>query len=117
MNQKELIKIRSTNSQQTHENVFILFRHQGHANQSTLKFHLTSERMSIIKETNKMKWWGNQEGSCATRCQVLLAQEKQTTRWAKWHVVLPQTTLGQISIAPWTDWPPTQGKRKKNQTE
>jgi hypothetical protein len=28
-------------------------------------------------------------------------------------MVLPQTTLGQISIAPWTDQPPTQGKKGK----
>jgi hypothetical protein len=28
----------------------------------------------------------------------------QTTKWAKRYTVLPQTTLGQISKAPWTDW-------------
>jgi hypothetical protein len=38
----------------------------------------------------------------------------QTTRWAKQHRVLPQTTLGQISIASCTDWPPPGEKRKKN---
>jgi hypothetical protein len=29
---------------------------------------------------------------------------KMQTRWAKQYMVLPQTTLGQISIALWTDW-------------
>jgi hypothetical protein len=28
-------------------------------------------------------------------------------------MVLPQTTLGQISIAPWTDQPPPREKREK----
>jgi hypothetical protein len=28
-------------------------------------------------------------------------------------VVLPQTTLGQISIASWTDGPPPKGKKNK----
>jgi hypothetical protein len=28
-------------------------------------------------------------------------------------VILPQTTLGHISIAPWTDQPPPREKRKK----
>jgi hypothetical protein len=32
---------------------------------------------------------------------------------SKVAVVLPQTTLGQISIAPWTDRPPHREKRKK----
>jgi hypothetical protein len=58
--------------------------------------------------------WRNQEGSRAAHYQLLPAQEKQTTRWAKQHAVLPQTTLGQISIAPWTDWPPPMEKREKN---
>jgi hypothetical protein len=59
----------------------------------------------------------NQEGSHAARCQLLPAREMQTTRWAKWHTVLPQTTLGQISIAPWTDQPTPREKREKNQTQ
>jgi hypothetical protein len=58
--------------------------------------------------------WRNKEGSHTARCQLLPVQEKHTTRWAKWHVVLPQTTLGQISIDPWTDWPPPREKREKN---
>jgi ABC-type hemin transport system ATPase subunit len=53
----------------------------------------------------------NQEGSCTTSRQLPLAREMQTTRLAKRHAVLPQTTLGQITIAPWTDRPPTQGKK------
>jgi hypothetical protein len=28
-------------------------------------------------------------------------------------MVLPHTTLGQISIAPWTDRPPPRGKKKE----
>jgi hypothetical protein len=36
----------------------------------------------------------------------------QTTRWAKRYPVLPQTTLSQNSIAPWTDQPPPREKRE-----
>jgi hypothetical protein len=35
-----------------------------------------------------------------------------TTRRAKQYVVLPQTILGQIRIAPWTDRPPPREKRE-----
>jgi hypothetical protein len=58
--------------------------------------------------------WRNQEGSHATRCQFLLARETQTTRWAKQPAVLPQTTLGQISIAPGQTNPHQWKKEKKN---
>jgi hypothetical protein len=34
---------------------------------------------------------------------------------SKQHMVLPQTTLGQISLAPWTDQPPLRKKRKKTE--
>jgi hypothetical protein len=50
---------------------------------------------------------------CQTAAPRLLGK-MQTTRRAKWHMVLPQTTLGQISIAPWMDQPPPREKRKKN---
>jgi hypothetical protein len=54
----------------------------------------------------------NQEGSYTDRCHPLLAREKQTTWTAKQHVVFPQTTLDQISIAPGqTD--PHPGKKEK----
>jgi hypothetical protein len=34
------------------------------------------------------------------------------TRWAKWYAVHPQTTLGQISIAPWKEQPPPREKKR-----
>jgi hypothetical protein len=37
---------------------------------------------------------------------------KTRTRWAKQYMVLPQTTLGQISIAPWTDQHLIQEKKR-----
>jgi hypothetical protein len=59
----------------------------------------------------------NQKGSCAaTRCQCPegLGRHRPQGEPYKWNVVLPQKTLGQISIAPWTDRPPS---RKKRETE
>jgi hypothetical protein len=54
----------------------------------------------------------NQEGSHAARCQLLTCLW-EATRWAKQHAVLPQRTLGQISIAPWTNLPHPRKKEKK----
>jgi hypothetical protein len=42
-----------------------------------------------------------------------MAWEDADHKVAKQYAVLPQTTLGQISIAPWTDRPPPREKRKK----
>jgi hypothetical protein len=55
----------------------------------------------------------NQEGSHTARHQLLPTWETQTTRWAKRHVVFPQTAVGQISIVPWTDWPPPREKKRR----
>jgi hypothetical protein len=53
--------------------------------------------------------WMEKPGESLGCCQMPMPRwlgKMQTTRWAKWYMVLPQTTLGQISIVPWTEQPP-----------
>jgi hypothetical protein len=56
----------------------------------------------------------NQEDPQATAMTLVprWLRKTRTTRWAKQYTVLPQKTLGQISIAPWTDQPPPREKKR-----
>jgi hypothetical protein len=82
---------------------------QGHREERKLWPLHTSSR---CRESPLHIKWGNQEGP---RCQSPVPRwlgKTWTTRWVKWYVVLPQTSLGQISIVPWTDRPPPGEKRE-----
>jgi hypothetical protein len=81
--------------------------------QEEAKFWLLHTPSPCIASPLHIKW-RNKESSCTTRHHFLPARGTQTTRWTKQHAVLPQTNLGQTSIAPWTDWPPPREKREKN---
>jgi hypothetical protein len=50
--------------------------------------------------------WRNQEGPWAASRQRPEGLGRHGQDELRSTVVLPQTSLGQSSIAPWTDWPP-----------
>jgi hypothetical protein len=54
----------------------------------------------------------NKESSWATSCPCPDSLGRRGQGELHGTMVLPQTTLGQSSIAPWTDWPPPGEKRE-----
>jgi hypothetical protein len=56
MNQT-VLKRSNINIQNTHEEVFNILTHNRNANQTTLRFCVTPDRMVIIKKTNNNNCW------------------------------------------------------------
>ena len=48
---------RQADGQQAHEKMLNITNHQGNVNQTTMKYHLTTIRMAIIKTTTNNKYW------------------------------------------------------------
>ena len=48
---------RQTDGQQVNEKVLVISNHQGNANQTTIRYHLTPVIMTIIKKTIYSKCW------------------------------------------------------------
>ena len=51
-------KRRHIDDQQAHENMLSMINHEGNANQTTMRYHLTPGRMAIKKSTNNKCWRG-----------------------------------------------------------
>ena len=46
---------RHTDGQQTHENILNITNHQGNANQTAMRYHLTPVRMTIVEKIRNNK--------------------------------------------------------------